>query len=443
MLVLGGYDDAQANDLTSTSTSVSRDGTTVTHVAAGRPADLDLPRAAADARRARAARRAAPRGHRDPRPADDALVSRAPPARRRAAARTSCRSRRATGISPQAMLIGGAEHRRRRRAATRRPTARTLRLRRPQAARGLAAGRAAAPPAQLAQHRAAARRRHGRPSAAAPRITARDAAFTRTCANRRVELWDQRTKRWRSGPAQREDRTYHSVAMVLPDGRVWSAGDDANPNRDGDTAELYEPPYLFRGRAAEGRPGPGTVAPRTRFTVTTSAARSADARDAAGARARRPTRCDMNQRFVELKVVQARAGRHDAGASRVDRPAQLRRRPARPVHALRAHRPRRSVHGALDPRRVEEVPGQFVSPPVKQTGLGPSSQPRRWRSSSRSSSLECIAPMQLAQRLGAGGDDLGGTVGRRPRRPGGRAARRPPRARAARAPPGSAACRRR
>ena len=60
-----------------------------------------------------------------------------------------------------------------------------------------------------------------------------------------------------SGPAQTEARAYHSTALLLPDGRVMSAGDDYNgdPGKMNpvdndpmeDTAEIYKPPYLFRG----------------------------------------------------------------------------------------------------------------------------------------------------------------------------------------------------
>jgi hypothetical protein len=68
---------------------------------------------------------------------------------------------------------------------------------------------------------------------------------------RQVELYDPRSRSWRLGPAQLEDRAYHSTALLLPDGRVWSAGDDFNPSVGGsfnpnDTAEIYSPPYLFR-----------------------------------------------------------------------------------------------------------------------------------------------------------------------------------------------------
>ena len=73
---------------------------------------------------------------------------------------------------------------------------------------------------------------------------------------------------WRSGPAQEKWRTYHSTAVLLPDGRVLSAGDDYwdagdVPDPWGETgtavdeAELYSPPYLFdgNGRRRDRRSG--------------------------------------------------------------------------------------------------------------------------------------------------------------------------------------------
>jgi len=132
-------------------------------------------------------------------------------------------------------------------------------------------------------------------------ITRRDGAYTSAPANRRVELWNPRTKRWTLGPAQREDRAYHSVALLLPDGRVWSAGDDANPNRDGDTAEVYEPPYLFKGARPRIAGAPKRLAPRRTFSLTvrgTAPRRVTMLAPSATTHGR-----DMNQRFVELRVL--------------------------------------------------------------------------------------------------------------------------------------------
>ena len=43
-------------------------------------------------------------------------------------------------------------------------------------------------------------------------------------AQRQVDLWDPVTGSWRLGAAQAETRAYHSTALLLPDGRVISAG---------------------------------------------------------------------------------------------------------------------------------------------------------------------------------------------------------------------------
>jgi len=69
-----------------------------------------------------------------------------------------------------------------------------------------------------------------------------------------VELYDPGEKEWRTGAAQAEGRAYHSTALLLPDGRVISAGDDTNGGVEADTAEIYSPPYLFEGGR---RLGPG------------------------------------------------------------------------------------------------------------------------------------------------------------------------------------------
>ncbi|MEA2398544.1 MAG: hypothetical protein QOK25_2100 [Thermoleophilaceae bacterium] len=62
---------------------------------------------------------------------------------------------------------------------------------------------------------------------------------------RQIEIRDPATGTWRLGPAQQEDRAYHSTAVLLPDGRVLSGGDDRVATSD--TGEIYSPPYLFKG----------------------------------------------------------------------------------------------------------------------------------------------------------------------------------------------------
>jgi hypothetical protein len=137
-------------------------------------------------------------------------------------------------------------------------------------------------------------------------------------AQLQMELWDPATRRWRLGPAQNEFRAYHSTAVLLPDGRVVSAGDDFNGrfaapdprNQQQDSAEVYEPPYLFDG---------DSLAPRPVITAAPSEITWWHSFDVAVQRAPGTTRAvgkavlvapgaathavDMNQRYVPLQVT--------------------------------------------------------------------------------------------------------------------------------------------
>jgi hypothetical protein len=151
----------------------------------------------------------------------------------------------------------------------------------------------------------------GRGFTAADQNYAVDAQGTR----RRVELYDPALGSWRLGPAQIEDRAYHSTALLLPDGRVWSAGDDLHgpgPVIGGysatDTAEIYSPPYLFRGT----RPRIGTAPSQLRWQdgFTISSAGKERIRNAVLVAPSATTHAaDMHQRLVRLEV----RTRHRAG----------------------------------------------------------------------------------------------------------------------------------
>lgn len=79
---------------------------------------------------------------------------------------------------------------------------------------------------------------------------ARDEGSETGHSRRTIELLDPATGTWKTGPAQAEDRAYHSVGLLLPDGRVFSGGDDVNGGTgDGidathDTGQLYSPEYI-------------------------------------------------------------------------------------------------------------------------------------------------------------------------------------------------------
>jgi galactose oxidase len=91
------------------------------------------------------------------------------------------------------------------------------------------------------------------------------------------ELWDPATEKFQKLAAMATPRTYHSVALLLPDGRVLSGGGglcgDCTTNHP--NVEILSPPYLLNadGTAAT-RPtissAPGDALLGTTISVTTN-----------------------------------------------------------------------------------------------------------------------------------------------------------------------------
>ena len=130
---------------------------------------------------------------------------------------------------------------------------------------------------------------------------------------RAVELYDPVTASWQVGPKQVETRAYHSTAVLLPDGRVLSTGDDLNPTLDGthqtsspnDTGEIYSPPYLFKGP----RPVISSAPTAFRWNVPFGVGAASDVDDAVLVAPAATTHGnDMNQRLVPLQIVSRHAG---------------------------------------------------------------------------------------------------------------------------------------
>jgi hypothetical protein len=85
------------------------------------------------------------------------------------------------------------------------------------------------------------------------------------CPVQAAELWDPATERWTTLASNAVYRGYHSTALLLPDGRVLSAGGD----RGGPNAELYAPPYLSRGPRPTIAAAPASVTYGQTFLVQT------------------------------------------------------------------------------------------------------------------------------------------------------------------------------
>jgi hypothetical protein len=62
-----------------------------------------------------------------------------------------------------------------------------------------------------------------------------------------AEIWSPVTETWKTVDRMHNPRLYHSTALLLPDGRVLVAGGGRAFGNDQLNAELYSPPYLFKG----------------------------------------------------------------------------------------------------------------------------------------------------------------------------------------------------
>lgn len=113
---------------------------------------------------------------------------------------------------------------------------------------------------------------------------------------------------WRTVGDEADARTYHSTAVLLPDGRVASAGDDRDiaPSHiplAGRTAQLYSPPYLFDGPRPQITASPGAVEYGTPFTVGVNGAPSSVTRAVLVHPGAVTHANDMGQRVIELSVT--------------------------------------------------------------------------------------------------------------------------------------------
>jgi hypothetical protein len=96
------------------------------------------------------------------------------------------------------------------------------------------------------------------------------------------ELWDPQTEAWTQLSPMTHHRLYHSVTLLLPDGRLLSTGSGepaAAGMPDDNTAEIFSPPYLFNGDGTPAiRPvisgAPVSVGYGQTFTVSTTDAGS-------------------------------------------------------------------------------------------------------------------------------------------------------------------------
>jgi hypothetical protein len=96
-----------------------------------------------------------------------------------------------------------------------------------------------------------------------------------------AELWNPHTNEWTLLAAEAVDRCYHATAVLLPDATVLSAGggeyrpDGVHPNDPQDShrdAQIFSPPYLFKGARPQILQAPQSVTYGQMFEVTCASA---------------------------------------------------------------------------------------------------------------------------------------------------------------------------
>ena len=120
--------------------------------------------------------------------------------------------------------------------------------------------------------------------------------------------YDPAANTWTSLAAQAEPRGYHSTAVLLPDARIVSAGDDGPSGGGGqsDEIEVFSPPYLFKGARPSIVSAPDQVsygAPFAIGTLDTDIAKAVLIAPGATTHAN-----DMHQRLVPLTISPATGG---------------------------------------------------------------------------------------------------------------------------------------
>jgi hypothetical protein len=126
-------------------------------------------------------------------------------------------------------------------------------------------------------------------------------------------LFDPTANTWTPVATQTVQRTYHSTAVLLPDGRVLSAGDN-QPGGGHGLLDIYSPPYLFKGARPTITSAPSTVPYGGSFKITTPDTITRAVLMAPGATSHAT---DTHQRHVELAIT-ATSGGYTATTPSVD-----------------------------------------------------------------------------------------------------------------------------
>ncbi len=120
-----------------------------------------------------------------------------------------------------------------------------------------------------------------------------------------AELYNPATATWTILASQQGSRGYHSTALLLPDASVISAGSDSGDALQ-NYAEIYKPPYFFKGPRPTISSSPSSLAYGQSFSIQTPDA--ARISSAALIRLDVSTHADhFDQRFIPLTFTKGNA----------------------------------------------------------------------------------------------------------------------------------------
>jgi galactose oxidase len=142
-----------------------------------------------------------------------------------------------------------------------------------------------------------------------------------------AEKWDPNTQQWTEMASEDIDRCYHSTALLLPNATVLTAGGgEYNPNgqpiRDQDVhtdAQIFHPPYLFRGPrpVIEAAPAKADYGATFRISISGPPPRRVTAVKLGSV----THSLDANQRLMELSFqLKGRRAMVTVASSRADYP---------------------------------------------------------------------------------------------------------------------------
>ena len=117
------------------------------------------------------------------------------------------------------------------------------------------------------------------------------------------EIWNPDTEQWTLTAKMTNDRMYHSAAILLPDGRVLTAGGEYNGRYN---AQIFSPPYLFKGARPTIASSPESVGYGAGFNLDVNITDGSTIQSVALIGLNAVTHAfDHNQRYIPLSFSQS------------------------------------------------------------------------------------------------------------------------------------------